>query len=214
MSKTTLIFVRHGYSEGNEKKIFTGWYNVGLNEQGKKQAKLTAEYLKDYDIDRLYCSDLKRAVETAQEIGEIKDLKIETDSNLREINGGDWESRPFEDLPKLYPKEYKVWLDDIGKVRCTNGESVKELQNRVVYAVERIAKENRGKTVCIVTHATPIRVLTTYWLGKKIEYASEIPYVPNSSITIVEYDGDKASIKVNGFARHMGDLKTNLPVSV
>ena len=214
MSKTTLIFVRHGYSEGNEKKIFTGWYNVGLNEQGKKQAKLTAEYLKDFDIDRLYCSDLKRAVETAQEICKIKNLKIETDSNLREINGGDWENKPFDDLIKLYPKEYKVWLDDIGRAHCVNGESVKELQKRVACAVESIVKENSGKTVCIVTHATPIRVLTTYWLGKKIEYASEIPYVPNSSITIVKYDGDKASIKVNGFAGHMGDLKTNLPVSV
>ena len=82
----------------------------------------------------------------------FKNLKIETDSNLREINGGDWENKPFDDLIKLYPKEYKVWLDDIGRARCVNGESVKELQKRVVRAVENIAKENSGKTGTVVEY--------------------------------------------------------------
>ena len=70
MTKTILIFVRHGYSLANEQNIFAGITDVPLTEVGKEQARLTAHYLSRYAIDKLYSSDLQRAMQTAQPIAE------------------------------------------------------------------------------------------------------------------------------------------------
>ena len=61
-----LYMVRHGQSETNLSRCFTGWSQVNLTEQGIADAKRAGEYLKGISFDRIYSSDLIRAVQTAQ----------------------------------------------------------------------------------------------------------------------------------------------------
>ena len=211
MSKTTMIFIRHGYSEANEQNVFAGNYNVHLTELGKEQARLMAEYLKDYKIDAIYSSDLYRALETAQPLAAQKKLPVIPNKGLREIDGGEWEEKVFTSLIQTYAEEFGAWMNDFENARCTNGESVQEVRKRVTAAVETIAAENAGKTVCVVTHATPLRVLCYDWLRKPFP---EIPYVPNSSVTVVEYEGDKRRVRQLAYAGHLGSLTTRLPENV
>lgn len=208
-----LIFVRHGFSRANAEGRFAGHSDFELIEQGLEQAKRTAEFLDDYQIDAIYASDLKRAYSTGEVIAKRKGLEIITDKRFREIFAGDWEGRFFTDLLEN-ESDYQVWMKDIGKAICTNGEAVCDLQKRVSQAVDEIVKKHPNQTVCVATHATPIRVMSCLWQGVGLDEMKNIPYVPNASVTVVEYDEQGVHILLNGEDSHLGELKTALPSSL
>ena len=212
---TKLLLVRHGESMANREQVFSGHYDVELEEKGKLQAELTAKYVTDnYQIDKVYASDLKRAYETGKAVADKIGKEIVTDVRLREIDGGEWEEVKFAELPNLFPDDFKTWKEDIGKVRCTGGESTKELAQRVYEAVHEIAKENKGKTIVIATHATPIRALQSmiqFWGTEKMQ---EIEWVTNASVSELEYiDGRWNYVKI-GYDEHLEELSTGLPKNI
>lgn len=212
---TTLIFVRHGESEGNKNARFNGSMDFPLTEKGRAQAKKTAEFLNKYKIDKAYASDLVRAKETAQIIADSQNLELIEDIGLREINGGDFEGESFDDLHVKFPVEFKMWLEDLGNCQCPNGESIRGLFERINAKVREIAGDNKGKTVLIGTHAMPIRVMSTLWNKKDITDVRDLDYVKNASATIIDYtDIDNPKILEYDLAEHLGDLMTELPKNV
>jgi len=213
---TTLIFVRHGESEGNRESRFNGNIDLLLTERGREQARKTAVYLRKYKIDKIYASDLKRAFETAQIIAQEQKLDdpIE-DKALREIFGGDFEGKIYSDLGKLYPVEFEKWLHDLGNCRCPNGESIRELLDRFSKRIKEIAVENEGKTILIGTHAMPIRVMSTLWSKKDITEVRDFEFVRNASVTVVDYSDVEEPVVIEyDVAEHLGELVTQLPKDV
>ena len=86
MPKTRILLVRHGESEGNVLGVFTGHSGYPLTENGHRQAKLTAEYIREnYPVEAVYSSDLPRAYQTAEHIARAFDLPVVTDCCFREI---------------------------------------------------------------------------------------------------------------------------------
>ncbi len=213
---TTLIFVRHGQSEANFQKVFAGHLNVPLTELGKKQAENTAHYLKDYPIERIYASDLTRAWQTALPTAEQFGLDIISDSFLREIYAGDWEGLSYETLKLKYPVEYgQIWINDTGHAHPNNGESVVELSQRIYSEVDRLIAENPSRCVAVFTHATPIRLLFAKWKGIEPENLSSVPFVPNASVSVVDYAEDGSfEVRLCGYDGHQGDCATKFPKGV
>jgi probable phosphoglycerate mutase len=211
---TKLIFVRHGEAEGNIIRNFHGFYNSELTENGLEQIKRAAARLESEHIDAIYSSDLKRAFKTAQEIAKGRDIEIKTDERFREIHGGKWEDVPWDDLPVLFAESYDIWLNDVGNATPDGGESVAALLDRIVTAVTRIAKENKGKTVVIACHGTPIRVLQCYCEGKTLDEMAQVPWAPNASISTVLYEDGKLTMPTAGFDKHLGTLASSLPSNV
>ena len=212
---TTLLIIRHGQSQANLDGIFVGHVNSPLSDLGMQQAELTANYVvSNYHVDAVYASDLDRAFYTGKRIADLLGLPITADPQLREIYAGDWERVKFDDLAAHYGEPYQLWLRDIGRAQCQNGESTAQLQKRFVSAVRHIAQENDGKTVVIGTHATPIRTFMTYCAGCDITNMKNIPWVSNASVTIVEFENDTFRIVTPGYDKHLGDLRTALPKNV
>ena len=210
---TTLYFVRHGESYANLNNLFTGQSNASLTRRGRAQAANTDRLLRDVQFDAIYSSDLARARETGDTIAATHKLTLQTDERLREIFGGDWEDIPFKSITKF--PEYDLWYHKIGLSRCPNGESVAEVQARVRAAVEDIVRANPGKTVCISTHATPIRVMEGVWTDTPLEELHNIPWVTNASVTVVEYDDDMhGHIVERDVHHHLSGIVTNLPEGV
>ncbi|MBE6600679.1 MAG: histidine phosphatase family protein [Ruminococcaceae bacterium] len=209
--KTTLIFIRHGQSESNKDQIFTGHTNTELTKLGVEQARLVSVALKDVHIDKIYASDLSRAYDTGLPVAQTHGLTIEKDPALREIHAGKWNGLHFEKIAELYPDDYKKWMNDIGRARCTGGESVAELYRRVVKRVLEISEENLGKTVCIASHATPVRAVCAYACGIKAEELAKEPFPGNASITVIEYENGQLTAKIKGDTSHLGGLATFLP---
>lgn len=206
---TTLIFVRHGQSLGNARNEFLGHTDLDLSERGYAQAKCTGEYIqKNFKVDKIYSSDLLRAYNTAKAADAFLHLGITTDEALREIYAGEWEGKSYDTLTENFYNDYSVWHSDIGNARCTGGESVAELQKRVLGKVEEIAKENNGKTVLIATHATVIRSLECFIKGLPLSEMKNIPWVRNASVSIIEYSHGAWSQKLSGEYSFMGELST------
>ena len=209
--KTKIIVVRHGNSVTNVTHTFAGSLDAELNETGRKQADLTGEYLKNFEIDKIYSSDLIRAYDTALAIAKYKNMPIEKNEGLREICAGDWEGKTYLEIEKIYPKQYNLWINDIGNCCPDNGESVKDFFERIKNTVFDIAKENEGKTICIATHATPIRVLKTVSMKKDVSGLNDTKWCANASINIFEYENGELELVKYGIVEHLGDNITEIP---
>lgn len=211
----TLILERHGQSEGNTLKLFTGHTDVGLTSLGVEQVKKSAEYIaQNYKIDKIYSSDLKRAVDTAKFVADKTGLEIIKSEKLRELYAGKWDGIQFDEIEKNYAEDWKIWCDDVGNSRCTGGESVKELGERFLVAITDIAEENDGKTVLVATHATPIRVTQCLLGGLPLSEMKNVPWGTNASLTVLQYDNGGWTMVKASYDDHLGEMKTSLPANV
>ena len=214
MGRCRIVLVRHAQSEGNFTRSFLGHTDLPITELGHKQAKLTAKYLKEYNIDILYASDLKRAWQTAEHIAEYNQLSMIADQKLREIYAGKWEGQRVDDLCVKYSEDYSVWLSDIGNSRCTGGESFKELYARIIPEIQRIAELNEGLTVCVVTHATPIRCVRLKAHGFDFDKAKDLGWTSNASVTVIDVEDGEFKFVTEHQYEHLGDTVTGLPRNV
>lgn len=214
---TRFLFIRHGESDGNRYSLFTGQGDLPLTELGHRQAEAAADYIvKQYgdSIDAVYASDLARAWDTGKAAADRLGLPMIPDRGLREILAGEWEGVHFADLPERFGEDYALWMTDIGRSRCTGGESVAELSERVHAAVVCIAEANPGKTILIATHATPIRTLQCRFAGVGLEEMQQIPWVANASLTEAVYeDGSWTAVKI-GETCYLEGIRTELPKNV
>lgn len=210
---TKVYFIRHGQSLANVAHRFAGHSDFPLSELGHAQAACTAKHVMAVPFTAVYASDLSRAADTGAAVARIKDLPLLTRQGLREIYAGEWEGRTFEELADN--DDFRLWRQQIGLSRCTGGESVRQLQERVRMTVDDIVKTHPGETICIATHATPIRVLECLWTGVSLEHMHTIPWVSNASVTVAEYDENRVGrlISRDGHA-HLGALSSDLPANV
>ena len=197
---TRLIIVRHAQGEGNLKEEFHGQYNSDLTPLGHEQAECTARFLRDYDIDCAFSSDIARAYSTACHAAKFHGLDVKKAEGLREINAGKWEQVRFTDIQKNYPGEHRAWTTDMGNFTCPGGESVRHLQSRVNETIQSLVKSNAGKSILVATHATPIRAMLCIWQQLDISDIVKLRWVPNASVTVVEYDSKDLSFRLDKYA--------------
>ena len=126
-----------------------------------------------------------------------------------EINSGLWQGLSFDEIAEKYPSTYLGWKNDIGHATPDGGETCAQLYDRATAFLQEIV--NTGdETVCLVCHATPIRMMESYISGVS---AQDISWVPNASVTVYGYDGVFHLIE-RGTSDFLGDLQTNLPKNI
>ena len=212
---TRFIVVRHGNSLSNIDKTFTGHIDAPLSKVGLEQAQLVSDYIfNTYKVDRVFSSDLSRAVDTIKPFAQKANLEIIKEKELREIFGGEWEGEKFSDLPIKFPKDFKIWQETPGLACPTRGESYKKAQERIVKILTKIADENQGETVAICTHGGLIRALECHALGVPLEQMQQVPFVFNATISIYEYDCGKFSLLQSNVSEYLGELQTAMPKGI
>jgi broad specificity phosphatase PhoE len=126
-----LLLVRHGETEWNRLGRYQGQSDVELNRAGLEQARCLGRRLASEAIDAVYCSDLQRAIQTAQPITSDRNMTVTYCKELRELYFGEFEGKCFEDIEDLYLPLEKAWrmgnLDvtapgDPGRARGTCNE--------------------------------------------------------------------------------------------
>lgn len=209
----TIILVRHGQSTTNVQKVFTGQLNASLTPMGTEQAQRMAAYVSQYPVEKVYASSLQRAVDTAAPICSIVGCPMETTEAFWEINAGSWQGLSFEEVAARYPDSYAQWRGDFGNACPDDGESCRAVYDRAVEAFRHIVEETPEKVVCIVSHAIPIRMIESYIAHGNVEGAAKMPWVPNASVTVYEYDGTY-HLRIQGASDFLEDMKTNLPKTI
>lgn len=200
---TRFIIVRHGYSENNKEKKFTGHIDVNLDKIGYSQAEDVKNYvLSNYKIDKVYSSDLKRAFETVKPIAEHLNLPLVKMEAFREINVGKWQGMTFEDVAKEYPNEFGNVANRTDSFRYPGGESIGEMKERFISALDKIAEENENKTVVIGTHGGAVRLLVSHFEKNERESIA----IPNGSITVLTYEKENVKFEKIGFLEHLSNV--------
>jgi alpha-ribazole phosphatase/probable phosphoglycerate mutase len=184
-----LLLVRHGETQSNLKKIYSGNSLEGLNRKGIIQAKRVAEELKSFNIYALYSSPIQRAIQTALIIGEIINKEIIVENAFREMELGPWEGLAERDIVRKYPKEWKIWQSRPSKLMLPGRETLEQLLNRVLEGINKIYKPIGDKAVVIVTHVAIIRVLLLWYNKKKLDLYKKIN-VSNAEIFSIKINNN------------------------
>jgi broad specificity phosphatase PhoE len=147
---TTLLLVRHGETDWNADGRLQGQTDRPLSDFGRRQAQQLADELEGERLEAIYSSDLARARETAEIVGERVGLAVALDPDLREKDWGNWEGLTA------------VERDRVEFV----GESTEEHQERTLRALRRISERHPGDgRVLVVTHGGSMRRVQTAALG-------------------------------------------------
>lgn len=156
MSVKITYFV-HGTSTDNEKDLATGWLPGQLSKIGISQARLLGKQVTHMNFDVVFCSDLKRAVDSA-ELGFGGKYKIIQDRRLRECNYGDMEGKPAS----LFKDRLEEYVD----MPFPGGESYKDVEARIASFLDFLKREYKNKHVAIVSHQGPQLALDVLLRGK------------------------------------------------
>lgn len=179
---TQLWLIRHGQTDWNVLKRWQGQSPNAptINELGVAQAQAVAEELADTPFDALYTSDLPRAADTAHIIASRVGLVAQTDPRLREINQGEWEGLTPREISERYPDEWRVrHSDQHTSHRAPGGETADEVGERVLSAINEIARRHPGDTVIIVSHGFAIATVLAHVQGLPFSRAMEL--VPDNA---------------------------------
>jgi|SRR3989344_8393192 len=157
-----ITYFVHGTTTDNEKHISSGWYNVELSELGKKQSIDLREQTKDKKFDVVFCSDLKRAVDSAKLTWDGI-YPIIPDPRLRECNYGDYNAKSSDIVEPMQ--------EEMITERFPNGESYEDVKARIADFLEFLKQNYDGKHVAIVAHKAPQLALDVLLKGKTWEQA-------------------------------------------
>lgn len=162
MSEIDITYFPHGTTTDNEDSISTGWNPGKLSELGIKQSKDLWSKIKHKKFDIAICSDLKRAVDSAELT--FKDrIPIIKDRRLRECNYGDLNGEKSKKVKLLKPKYIKTPFP--------NGESYRDVEERIKNFLNDILKKYSNKKVVIISHHAPQLALEVIIKGKTWEQA-------------------------------------------
>jgi broad specificity phosphatase PhoE len=147
---TTLLIVRHGETDWNADGRLQGQTDRPLSELGRRQARQLAEELGEEKLAAIYSSDLARARETAEIVGERLALPVVLDADLREKDWGTWEGLTAVERDRV---EFA-------------GESTEAHQERILRALKRISERHPGDgRILVVTHGGSMRRVQAAALG-------------------------------------------------
>ena len=172
-AKTLRVFlIRHGRTalEGRYK----GRLDLPLSPDGIKDMEGTALVLRKileagrFRLKTLYASDLARAIQSAEIIAGAFGIKKVTPMGLlRERAFGEWEGMRYDEIERLYPREFGLWVKDPFANKPVGGESSLAVKRRALTGIQEIISRSRpeGGAIAIVSHSGILRVLLCHFLG-------------------------------------------------
>ena len=162
---TEIILARHGETEWNVGEIFRGRIDVELNETGIKQAELLAEYLRDFTIEAVYSSPLKRALKTAEAVAGHHALEVNIVRGLIDFDYGEWQGLSHQEVQDRYKELYREWSSHPDWLRMPAGESLEDVRKRATAVVDDVIEKYYEGRVVLVSHRVVNKVLICALLG-------------------------------------------------
>ena len=160
-----VIFFRHGETDGNVKNIMQGvTINTPLNANGINQAKVLAEKAKDLGLEKIYSSQLTRAIQTATLTAAACGLAVEPIGGVEEFHYGEVEGMYVPDAIEKFGIERVLFneADESAYDKCLpGGETINQCIARVMATLQKIKQENKGKyeRIGIFSHGAVMCIL-------------------------------------------------------
>jgi broad specificity phosphatase PhoE/ribonuclease HI len=207
---TRLIVIRHGESELNAERRYSGRDDVPLSARGRAQGAAVAARVAALagPVAAVVSSPLSRCTGTAAAIAAaVGGLPVQTDPDLVECDFGEWEGLTFAEVRERWPVQLSEWLGS-ASIAPPGGESFEDVDVRVRRAVRRLRDGYPGETVVVVSHVSPIKLLLRDALGAGDAFLHRM-YLTATGLSIVDSwsDGGVAVRTVNDTA-HLGEVES------
>jgi len=174
-----IIVVRHASTKYNEQGLINGRHDDTLSVRGQKELPGLLKRLKGYEIELVYSSPLKRAVDTARPISEAKKAPLKLDNRLMEVDFGTFTSKNWDSMKEIFGMPSRELLDTYSyDLRPYGGESSDQVRKRIEDFLADLAKTDQK--ALIVTHGGIIR-----WFYYLLNH-QKTTALPNSSIQIFQ----------------------------
>ena len=184
---TRILLIRHGHTELLGKVLYGRMSGVHLSEQGRQEVQRLAGALKErYQVHEILSSPMDRARETAEAIAAVQPAEIVFDSDLQEIDFGEWTGRSFHEL--MVDQRWKLYNRARSLTGAPGGEYTLQVQLRAWNALERAAERHRDKpdaTVAVVSHGDVVRGLLMLFLGMPIDHIHRIEVFTGSVSEVI-----------------------------
>jgi len=185
-----LYIIRHGQSESNVAKTYCGLSQVNLTEKGRSDAANAGRILKGIEFEKVYASDLIRAIQTC-EIA-LNGAEFEIDTLLREIDVGILGGLTLAQAEDKYGDKVRTarrQRDYSG----FGGESTEDQQSRIAKFMRKIEQGGFTGNVAVFCHEGTVRCMLDYILSMR--FGTPRAVVDNGSVSIFDWDGERWRLK-------------------
>ncbi len=171
----TVLLTRHGHTDRSEPEQYLGQrLPASLTVRGRRDARALARRLATVPIERVVTSPLGRAVETAKILTAKRELTVEPDERLTELDYGAWEGHTLEEIERLFPGEYEHYERDPATHHVGGGESGYEVVARLAPLFDELVgwaeqgKAGGERTALVVGHSSVNRIVLAMLLGVEL----------------------------------------------
>jgi probable phosphoglycerate mutase len=202
---TTTVLLRHGETAHTVEKRFSG--SGGLDpelsaEGGRQAAAVAARLAAAGGVDAVVASPMRRTRQTADAVAAGLGLDVREADGFRECAFGEWEGLTFSEVREGWPELLASWLGD-ATVRPPGGESFDDVRRRVKVARDKVLARFPERTVLVVTHVTPIKLLVREALGAPMAALYRMELSPATLTEVQWYAGGQASLRRFNDAAHL-----------
>lgn len=189
-----IYIIRHGLTESNKKGIYAGWNDECLCKEGIVSLYEVGSKLKEFKLEKIFSSPIRRAVQTAEIINSFFNKKIEIEKNLKEMKMGPWEGLSERKVAERFPNEWKIWNTKPSELKMDGRDTLEVLQNKALKGIKRISMDSYRSRILAVTHVAIIRVLMIYHNSGCLNDYRKIE-IPNGAVYLLERKGDNNKIR-------------------
>ncbi|MFJ6795582.1 bifunctional RNase H/acid phosphatase [Streptomyces sp. NPDC091268] len=202
----TFVLLRHGETALTPQKRFSGSGGTDpeLSPAGHRQAAAVAAALAARGtVQAVVSSPLRRCRETARAVADRLGLEVVVEEGLREVDFGAWEGLTFAEVRERFPDDLQAWLDSPKAAPTGGGESFAAATRRISATRDRLLARYAGRTVLLVTHVTPVKVLVRLALGAPPEALFRMELSAASLSAVAYYADGNASVRLLNDTSHL-----------
>jgi ribonuclease H / adenosylcobalamin/alpha-ribazole phosphatase len=199
---TVTHLLRHGQTEHTPERRFSGRNDLPLSRTGRAEAEAAAARAAELGIEVIVASPLRRTRETAEIVAATLGVPVEFDDDLIELDFGDIEGMTFAEAAEKHPLAARRFSTDV-TMAAPGGESVMDVSTRVARARRRLLAQHAGKSVLVVTHMMPIKLMVTAGLDVDEDVVHRV-FLEAASLCTVTWSSDgRSSVRLVNDTAHL-----------
>lgn len=185
--------------------VFQGSAGHQVSRKGIKHAKLLSTHLQNDQIDSFYSSPYEGAFKTASLLAARHRRGVVRLKDLRDMDYGQWTGSTVKALKESDPELVIAWQFTPHEHRMPGGETLKEVQERIVRTLESTLSVERGDGVCVVTHAIPIKTALCHFMNEDLSIVWHTPRQDSTALNIIDAEDHEATVVQLGSLEHLGE---------
>jgi probable phosphoglycerate mutase len=180
---TRLVLARHAVTEQTGPLLSGRTPGIHLSDKGREQAAALGTRLAALPVAAIYASPIERTTQTAEAIAHHHGLPVRPLPGVIEADYGEWTGGKIAELAKT--DLWRTVQRAPSRARFPSGESLTEMQTRMVSAIETVVADHPGELVVVVSHADPIKAAIAHYTGLHLDLFQRIMVSP-ASVTVFE----------------------------